>query len=189
MRLDDAASGRWLRLAVVTAVCIVGFAAAASYLVRGILVPLRAVGQSVACASNVFRITRAFRMYSDDFDERFPPAEGWVDRTLFYTGDERRYHCPAVSVPGEDRYGYAMNDRLSQKFRSDISDPDHAPIVYDSGNLARSAHDALTSLPRPGRHYVRSQKRGPLKQGNFMGYAAGFAKFVPDNAKPDAPSE
>ncbi|MGC8669108.1 MAG: hypothetical protein ACP5VE_13415 [Chthonomonadales bacterium] len=183
MRLDEAATGSWLRTVAVAALCVVGVLAVVAYLLRGLLVPLRALGQSVVCAGNVFRLTRAFRMYSDDYDERFPPAPGWVDRTLFYTGDDRRYHCPVVSAPGEDRYGYAMNDSMSARFRSKVNDPDHAPIVYDSESLVRSAHDALTSLPYPGRHFVRAQKRAPLERGNFIGYVAGFAKFAPESAK------
>jgi len=188
MRLDETATGSWLRMVLVTGLCVVAIVALIGYLLRGILIPLQAQGQSVLCSSNVFRLTQAMRMYSDDYDQRFPPSAGWMERTLFYAGDERRYHCPAVSRPGEARYGYAMNDGMSAKFRSDVDDPDHAPIVYDSGNLARNAHDAFASLPHPGRHLVRAQKGAPLARGNFVGYAAGFAKFVSDAAKSGKPS-
>ena len=39
-----------------------------------VFAPLRAIGQSVTCQSNVFHLARAFRIYEDDYDQRIPPA-------------------------------------------------------------------------------------------------------------------
>jgi len=49
----------------------------------------------------------------------------------------------------------------------EIGDPAARVLIYDSTNLARNAHDAVTTLPNPPRH----------AGGNYIGYADGSARF------------
>jgi len=180
MRLGEEASSRWMVRAVALAVGAVVAIYGVGLLAAVVFLPYRAVGQSVACQSGLFRQVRAFRMYADDYDDRFPPHPGWMDRILFYLETERRLHCPTVSRPGEPRYGYAMNTAASGRERGRIDDPDSTPLVYDSTDLRWSAADAFASLPHPGRHETRARRSAPSKRGNFVGYAGGNARFLPD---------
>ncbi len=120
-------------------------------------------------------------MYAADYDDHFPPAAQWMDRTFFYVDKERYLHCPAVSAPGEPSYGYAMNLKVEGAALSKIPDPDSMPMVYDSTNMARSAADALSTLPRPGRHITRPRGGSPSRRGDFVGYAAGNARILLDD--------
>jgi hypothetical protein len=148
-----------------------------SWLLSGMLGPLRLLGQSVTCQSNIFPVTRAFRLYADDYQDYFPPEEGWMDRVSFYVPQERRFHCPTVSKEGENRYGYALNSKMGAVLKGKIENPDQTPLVYDSVNLAESAYDPFASLPRPGRHITRARKDQPSRRGNFVGFAGGNARI------------
>lgn len=143
-------------------------------------VPLRMIGQSATCQSNVYRITRAQLVYAEDFDGRFSPAASWMDLTFPYVVEERRLHCPAVSRPGERTFGYAMNPALASKVRAKIEEPDLSPLHYDSVHLSRSAAAGIDSLPRPGRHVTRARKDSPSRRGNYVGYVGGNARIVLD---------
>lgn len=184
MRLSDSASDNWIWKAAGCAAVVVGGMYLLSYILAGILGPLRLVGQSVSCQTNIYPVTRAFRLYADDYQDQFPPAEGWMDRTLFYVVDERRFHCPSVSKPGEQKFGYAMNLKLGGAVRGKLINPDQIPLVYDSTNLARNAYDPFTSFPRPGRHITKPRKDNPSRRGNFVGYAGGNARIRLDRRSP-----
>src|SRR5687767_7449920 len=96
MRLNEHASETWVWKALGCAVVAVGGLYLIGWLMAGMFGPLRTLGQSIACQGNVVRMTRAFRMYADDYQDHFPPAEAWMDRTFFYVTEERKLHCPAV---------------------------------------------------------------------------------------------
>lgn len=181
MRLKDSADTAWLWKVLGCGGCAVGCIYVIGWLLAGMFLPLRIIGQSVTCQASVFHMTRAFRMYADDFDDRLPPATGWMERTMVYVDKEPRFHCPAVASPGENLYGYAMNEKVSAKPLDKIDDPDETPVVYDSTNLARSVFDPVATLPRPGRHRTRPRKESPSKIGNFIGYVGGNARIKLDS--------
>ncbi len=143
--------------------------------------PLRLIAQSVGCQGNVFRLTRGLRMYADDSDDHFPPAERWMDRGFFYIDRERYLHCPAVSQEGQRQFGYAMNTKAAGRARAKIEEPDETALVYDSTNTERSAADAFATLPVPGRHVTRPRKGVPSRRGNFVGYVGGNARIRLDD--------
>lgn len=186
MRLGEKASSGWLLRALAGAGCGVVLFYLIGILLAGVLHPLRQIGQSVTCQSNLHLLTRAVRIYSVDYSERLPPADRWMDRIAAYNTQERRLHCPALSKPGEDRFGYAMNSTVAGKQQADFDAPEKTPLLYDSTNPTRSASDALTSLPKPGRHQMREGREGPMRQGNNVGYLDGSARFLVDGV-PIAP--
>ena len=56
-------------------------------------------------------------------------------------------HCPAVSNRHDDKYGYAYNDalvgrKLNGKKLKEMPDAAKTPLLYDSTDLAKNAHDA-----------------------------------------------
>lgn len=186
MRLGETASAKWLVRVLAGAGCGVVLFYLVGILLAEVLHPLRQIGQSVTCQSNLHFLTRAVRIYSVDYSEWLPPADNWMDRIAAYNTQERHLHCPTVSKAGEDRFGYAMNSAVAGKQQADFDAPEKAPLLYDSTNLLRSASDALTSLPKPGRHQMREGREGPMRQGNNVGYLDGSARFLVDGA-PIAP--
>ena len=184
MSFRDSASNAWLiratmiGLGAVVVIFIVGQILAAMF------IPLRAIGQSVTCQSNVIKLTRSFRLYEDDYDDHIPPSAGWMDRTFFYLDKEQYLHCPAVAVPKSKEYGYAMNSSVAGKDKAAIDRPEEAAIVFDSTNVTRSAFDPMISLPKPGRHRTKPRKGSPSRPGNFVGYFDGSARILLDGAIP-----
>jgi hypothetical protein len=183
MRLDEPATPGWTWRAIGCAAVAVFVIYLLGLVIAGMLGPLRLMGQTVACQANVMRLVRGMRMYADDYDDRFPPSAQWMSRVAFYLDDVRRLRCPTVAPPGDNRhFGYAMNSRASGKARRDINDPDTFPLVYDSGNLAYSVADPVTSLPVPGRHVVRRRNR-PYGHGNVIGYSGGRVQLKVDRGR------
>ena len=111
-----------------------------------------------SCVQNLHSLYLAFSMYAQDYDA-MPPAAGWLQNPdlVSKVRENTWLHCPAVSNRHDNNYGYAMNDAVSgmQMHGRELKQTPHAaetPLVYDSSNLAISAHDSFTSLPSPGRH-------------------------------------
>ncbi len=117
---------------------------------------------SLNCKESLKRVYAGFSHYAE-VNDALPPAAKWVEEEDLrgaVQADEW-FHCPAVSDRKDDRYGYAYNDtlvgrRLNGKKLAEMPGAATTPLVYDSSNLAKSAHDAATSLPRPGRHAGRN---------------------------------
>lgn len=110
------------------------------------------------CAQNLQKLYFAFSQYVQDWGA-LPPSDNWDDNQEL-TGKVQRnewLHCPAVSNGTDDKYGYAYNTEvagrnLNGKPLKDLPNAAKTPLLYDSSNLAKNAHDAVTSLPNPGRH-------------------------------------
>jgi hypothetical protein len=187
MRLNESASSGWLLRAVSCGGCAVAALWGFSLLLASMLGPLRLVGQSQSCASNLKNVTRGFQMYADDYDDVYPPGSRWTPAITAYLDRPDRLRCPAVAKPGEATHGYAMNSRVEKTSRRKFDDPPRTALVFDSSSLAANARDPLTSLPNPGRHRGRSQPRGPFKPGNNIGYMDGSVRMRFDGAA-DTPS-
>ncbi len=187
MRLEENASRAWFwRFSGCCALAVLGIYGFL-WLVTGLLLPYRQISESVNCQSNVFRMTRGMRMYADDYEDRYPRAEQWMDSLSFYMEGNHRYHCPTVGRPGRERYGYAMNREAAQQEKSRMASPEKTPLVYDSTNLTRSAFDSAASLPVPGRHRTKSRQGTPSRTGNFIGYADGSGRIKLDSINANPP--
>lgn len=120
----------------------------------------KATTQTVAnCPEHLKALWNAFNLYAQDWDA-LPPAKGWMDNQDIASKvpHNEDFHCPAVSNGRDDNFGYAYNDSLAGKSLSSrnglaqLPQAASTPLIYDSANLAKSAHDAFASLPKPGRH-------------------------------------
>ncbi len=115
------------------------------------------------CPENLKSLYIAFQQYAQDWDA-LPPAGNWLDNDELVSKVHRNewLHCPAVSNRNDDKYGYAYNDaaagmKLHGKHNlADLPNAAQTPLLYDSTTLSKSAHDALKSLPKPGRHSGRN---------------------------------
>ena len=98
----------------------------------------REKARASSCQSNQKQIALGFKMYTNDFDEKFPAAEiiatgpgsttdwGWGDRIFAYTRNWQVYACPSDStvVSGSrasDFTSYIYNGNLSGMTEADVS--------------------------------------------------------------------
>ena len=110
------------------------------------------------CPENLKSLYLAFEKYAE-LKGSLPPANWLEDKDL--TGNivkEEWEHCPAVSNRHDAKFGYAYNLSIAgmslgtKEKLSQLPKASETPLLYDSTNLAKSASDKFTSLPKPGRH-------------------------------------
>ena len=111
-----------------------------------------------SCTENLQSLYIAFNKYVE-YNDGLPPAETWQDQEDFKGAVQKDewLHCPEVSNRHDTKFGYAYNAALSGrklngKKLNDMPDAAKTPLLYDSTNLTKNAHDSQTSLPKPGRH-------------------------------------
>ena len=111
-----------------------------------------------SCTENLQSLYIAFNKYVE-YNDGLPPAESWQDQDDFKGAVQKDewLHCPEVSNRHDTRFGYAYNAalagrKLGGKKLNEMPDAAKTPLLYDSTDLAKNAHDRLTSLPKPGRH-------------------------------------
>ncbi len=114
------------------------------------------------CPENLKSIYNAINLYSQDWDA-LPPFEKWLDNEELTSKIRQNewLHCPEVSNRHDEKYGYAFNDKVSAlklggKHLNELPDAVKTPLLYDSRDISKSAHDSFSSLPRPGRHGGRN---------------------------------
>jgi prepilin-type processing-associated H-X9-DG protein len=109
--------------------------------------------QNKTCPDHLKNLYDAAMLYADAYDGTLPPAERWMtalqDPTQRFAEDDW-LHCPEAG--GANRYGYAMNSDLGGKRLVDLAAKADTPLFYDSTSSDRDARDAVTTLPKPGRH-------------------------------------
>ena len=99
----------------------------------------RSAATKTACLSNVKQLGLSQILYSTEWDDILPDAWRWMDLGENYMapdavakGIER---CPLLPAGS---YGYAMNDRLSKAKTSNLSDPAHTILLFESKALRRN---------------------------------------------------
>ena len=110
------------------------------------------------CPENLKSLYLAFEKYAEQNGSL--PKQNWLDDTDLagkIVKDEWE-HCPAVSNRHDEKFGYAYNVTIAgmslggKEKLKDLPKASETPLLYDSTNLAKSAADAVTTLPKPGRH-------------------------------------
>lgn len=108
--------------------------------------------KNVTCPDHLKKLYDAAMLYSDSYDGALPPASSWMTAIQDRVSDDAWLHCPDISGANGPKYGYAMNSALGGKKIGDVKDKAVVPLFYDSTSMGRDASDAVTSLPKPGRH-------------------------------------
>jgi len=108
------------------------------------------------CPENLKQLYNAVMIYADSWDNTLPPADVWMSVIRPNIQKDEWLHCPEVAHAGSDKYGYAMNTAVGSKRVSEIPNIAKTPLFYDSTDVKLDAHDALSSLPKPGRHGGRN---------------------------------
>lgn len=82
-----------------------------------------------------------------DSEGQFPAADKWMDaiesrlRTNDLLKAEEQKKLVRPDFEGQaGKFGYAMNDAASEKYKDDIKDPAKTPLIYESKQSARNAH-------------------------------------------------
>ena len=110
------------------------------------------------CPENLRSLYVAFEKYAEQNGSL--PKANWLDDTDL-TGrivKDEWEHCPAVSNRHDAKFGYAYNLSIAgmslggKEKLKDLPKAADTPLLYDSTNLAKSAADNFSSLPKPGRH-------------------------------------
>ena len=136
-------------LDVLIATVVVGILGAVAY---PMFVPGTQCGHVSSCLSKLKQIGMATLMYVEDANQHLPPASHWIDATYPYSKNGDTYRCPVVQTSNPKAFGYSFNSDLSLIDSLKIAQPAIVALAYDSNHRHRNANDAITSLPKIGRH-------------------------------------
>ncbi|PQV62716.1 prepilin-type processing-associated H-X9-DG domain-containing protein [Abditibacterium utsteinense] len=91
-----------------------------------------------SCQSNLKQIALGIAQYTQDYDEKLPPAKPWIDVLQPYVRSEQLFRCPALT--DTRGYGYAYNSELSQKPLAGFSASWKMVSIYETSDLKRNAY-------------------------------------------------
>jgi len=120
-----------------------------------------------SCSTNLKQLELGMMMYSQDYDEHYPPSASWNALTMPYIKNESVYRCPDEEVDKVPSFG--MNRRLDAMFLAKVAEPAEAVSLFDSLPGANRV-GGKELLPHPSRHY----------NGQNIGYVDGHVKFILD---------
>ncbi|MDR3689613.1 MAG: DUF1559 domain-containing protein [Fimbriimonas sp.] len=130
----------------------------------------RPAAPRTVCLSNLKQLALAALMYSNDADDRFPPADRWMDVVESYrTHEDVSHDVEGVPLRG---FGYAFRERLWSVDASELQNSNRLALIFDSDLTDRNAHSELWSIPQVGRH---ASSDGRVDNIAFAdGHARGF---------------
>lgn len=119
--------------------------------------------QTISSVSNVKQIVLAARIYSNDHDDKFPPAETWCD-VLLQDGllTEKVLKAPGDTSP--NRCSYAFNTRLSGRDEGAIHPQTVVFFESEGGWNKHGGKESLAPSPLHGNVYVFGFADGSVRQ-------------------------
>jgi prepilin-type processing-associated H-X9-DG protein len=158
----------------------------------------QANAQRASCQSNLKQIALAVFMYSQDYDEKFPPAlgggqpVGWADALVPYLKTDQLFTCPTEGhssselSPHDAGYSsYRYNSDLSYYSDYDvneynkINDPASC-ILFAEGSNTDSASNATYSSPFGLNGGIPKAPARHLDGGNYA-FMDGHVKWYPSS--------
>ena len=100
------------------------------------------------CQSNLKQLSLGLMMYTEDYDETYPPAGKWSTLVQPYVKITQAWNCPAD--PG--RPSYAMNQNLSGGATTDVTSPVSVVMLFESNFHRPNASGTVEAVARPPRH-------------------------------------
>ncbi|MCX5637531.1 MAG: DUF4190 domain-containing protein [Planctomycetota bacterium] len=87
-----------------------------------LITPVKRPPPLMICRSHLHRLGMAMRIYADDFDGKYPPAEKWCDLLVQYGGIvEKQFVCRSALRGGDKgRCHYAMNPNCEPNSPEDV---------------------------------------------------------------------
>lgn len=158
--------------------CILAFIA---FIFFSALSAARAMADDINCLSNMKQLGIAVRIYEDDHNDTFPPADRWCD--ALQSTNTAIFHCP--DAPQKQRCSYAMNSKLGNvKNRGQI--PEDTVLLFESDAGWNAAGGPEIAVRRHMRwhivlmdgsfEYVEAKDFGQLRWDPSTNSAAGPAK-------------
>ncbi len=97
------------------------------------------------CLANVKQLTVCQLIYCDDFDDRFPQAESWMeDAAPYYNG--REFFCPTLPDRKSTQFGYAMYFKVASRKVDSFAEPDKTISLFESVVLDMNATTSLVGF-------------------------------------------
>ena len=90
-----------------------------------------------SCQSNLKQAMLGALQYAQDYDEKFPTANKWIDNVMPYVKSESIFRCPAL--PEGSNYGYAYNQNLSSLSMARMDNVAQTVAIYETEDLTRNA--------------------------------------------------
>jgi hypothetical protein len=104
---------------------------------------------AMGCEANVYSLAIAMEMYAADYDERYPPADRWVDLTLQdFVKTPGSYRCPRDRSTARSSYG--MNSAISGMQMMSV--PDDVVCLYETAHPGDNPYGSPDDMPLPPRH-------------------------------------
>ena len=143
------------------------------------------------CISNLKQIALGLAQYTQDYDEKFPPAKnatgGWADLVYPYVKSTQIFQCPSDRNRAEKTTDYFTNARLAGVSMDKISAP--SLTISTGDGLPDQPLDAhLTQLPPTWLQDSKSPATRHL-DGAYYAFADGHVKWLkPRDITLDKPS-
>ena len=92
------------------------------------------------CQSNLKQLGLGLMQYTQDYDEKLPPAREWSQVIQPYVKNIQVFRCPNVTDP--QGFGYAFNSRLSHKSLAALKgvNGDRMVMLYETTDLRWNAY-------------------------------------------------
>lgn len=150
----------WGVVAIVAGACaVVGLVGVV--ILAAILLPVfaqaRERARTASCRSNLVQLGTAMQMYTQDWDELLPPAEGWSDVVQPYVRNTGVLQCPSDD---QFAHGYAYNSVLSGVNVGRIDSPAEAPMLFESTASDQEQANPLASFTP--RHRRAGERQGHI---------------------------
>jgi prepilin-type processing-associated H-X9-DG protein len=127
--------------------------------------------QTIQCVNNMKQLSLAVRLYSNDNNDRFPPATTWCDAILTYTsGSTTIYQCPAGDR--SKRCDYAFNAKLGGMSLTKVNPNTVVLFETDGGWNASGGPELMLKQPRHRNVSVVAFADGHVEQVLPSGLAA-----------------
>jgi prepilin-type processing-associated H-X9-DG protein len=124
-----------------------------------------------SCLSNVKQLATGLMMYTQDYDDKMPPAASWGTNLIPYTKNMTLFICPQRRGLSS---GYAFNQKLSGRATKKIASTAAAPMLFESSLGYANAFDQLQSFVAP--------HNGTGNVGFADGHAKALSTAPPANA-------
>jgi prepilin-type N-terminal cleavage/methylation domain-containing protein/prepilin-type processing-associated H-X9-DG protein len=131
---------------VLVVVAIIGILAAILF---PVFARARENARRTGCQSNIKQLALGLKMYSADYDARFPKQiydsglpHGWADAIFPYTKNLQILQCPSESTPGNSNplslayTDYAFNSNLSARNESDLANAANTILVCEGASFS-----------------------------------------------------
>lgn len=109
--------------------------------------------RKAACMGNLKQLSLALTMYTEDYDQTYPPAHKWSSLVMPYVRSRDVFNCPSAGM-----WGYGMNMNLDGANVRRVSSPALTTLLFEAKmqrpNTAGLAVDTVPDRHLGGSNYA-----------------------------------